>query len=63
VGSLVDQVLLFCFRYDPTTGRYSALTLNVVRVAGGLTVAVLVFGVTFMLRRERHRPDNSRGTA
>lgn len=63
VGSLVDQVLLFCFRYDPATGRYSALTLNVVRVAGGLTVAVLVFGVTFMLRRERHRPHDSRGTA
>lgn len=63
VGSLVDQVLLFCFHYDPATGRYSALTLNVVRVAGGLTVAALVFGVTFMLRRERHRPDNSRGTA
>lgn len=56
VGSLVDQVLLFCFRYDPATGRYSVLTLNLVRVAGSLTAAALLFGVVFMLRRERRHP-------
>ena len=31
IGSLVDQLLLFCFHYDPTTGRYSRVALNAVR--------------------------------
>lgn len=57
-GSLVDQVLLFCFHYDPATGRYSALTMNAVRAAGLVTVAVLALGVTLMLRRERHRSED-----
>jgi protein SCO1 len=57
-GSLVDQVLLFCFHYDPTTGRYSTLTMNAVRTAGLLTVLALALGVTLMLRRERHRSED-----
>ena len=52
IGSLVDQLLLFCFHYDPATGRYSRLALNAVRVGGVLTLAVLVAFVVLMLRRD-----------
>lgn len=53
IGTLVDQVLLFCFHYDPATGRYSVATLNAVRVGGVLTVAALVTFMLTALRRER----------
>jgi protein SCO1 len=55
IGSLVDQLLLFCFHYDPATGRYSRLALNAVRAGGVLTLAVLVAFVGLMLRRDAKR--------
>ena len=41
IGIAVDQVLLFCYHYDPATGRYGAWSLNAVRVGGVLTVLAL----------------------
>ncbi|MGH9380661.1 MAG: SCO family protein [Thermoanaerobaculia bacterium] len=41
LGSVVDQVLLYCFQYDPATGKYSAAVLNLVRAGGVLTLAAL----------------------
>jgi protein SCO1/2 len=55
IGSIVDQVLLFCFHYDPATGRYSALALGAVRVAGVATLLGLGAFIVVMLRRERPR--------
>lgn len=55
IGSLVDQLLLFCFHYDPTTGRYGALALGSIRAGGALTLLVLATFVGLMLRRERTR--------
>jgi protein SCO1 len=61
IGSLVDQLLLFCFHYDPATGRYSRVALNAVRAGGVLTLAALVGFVVLMLRRDaiRARRDAS----
>jgi protein SCO1/2 len=56
IGSLVDQVLLFCFHYDPATGRYSRLAIDAIRVGGALTLAALAGGIALMLRRDRARP-------
>lgn len=55
IGGVVDQVLLFCFHYDPATGRYSVATLNAVRAGGVLTVAALLLFLLTSLRRERAR--------
>ncbi|HEX4953320.1 MAG TPA: SCO family protein [Thermoanaerobaculia bacterium] len=63
IGSFTDHVQLFCFQYDPTTGRYSKATMNLVRLGGALTVIVLALYVTTMLRRERLRTRDSLGTA
>jgi protein SCO1 len=38
IGNAADQLLLYCYRYDPQTGRYSASIMSVVRILGGLTV-------------------------
>ncbi len=41
VGSLVEKVILFCYQYDPTTGKYSLVIIRVVQLASTLTVLVL----------------------
>ncbi len=56
IGSAVDQVLLFCFHYDPVTGKYGLVIMNVLRLAAVLTVALLAGFVLFWLRRERRLP-------
>jgi protein SCO1/2 len=55
IGSFVDQLLLFCFHYDPATGRYSRVALNAVRAGGVLTLAALGGFILVMLRRDRSR--------
>ena len=62
IGSPIDQVLLYCFHYDPVQGRYSAATLNVVRLAAILCVVGLGLMIALLLRRE-HRGPNPLGTA
>jgi protein SCO1/2 len=52
VGSLVDRLLLYCYHYDPATGRYGAIAMNVVRLGGVVTVALLGGFIWFMRRRE-----------
>jgi protein SCO1/2 len=58
VGNAVDQVLLYCYQYDPKAGRYSASILNLVRLGAGLTVLGLVgfiFGSSLRRRRAPRR--------
>jgi protein SCO1/2 len=54
IGTTVDQVLLYCFHYDPTTGKYGLVIMNVIRLAGLMTVVALGAFMFVMLRRERH---------
>lgn len=58
IGTPVDKVLLMCFHYDPSTGRYNFAVMNTVRVLGVATVAGLA---TFMFVSVRH--DRRRGAA
>jgi protein SCO1/2 len=53
IGNPVDTVLLYCYRYDPTRGRYAASVLRLVRLGGVLTVLGLAAFVLSSLRRER----------
>jgi protein SCO1/2 len=41
IGSTLDRILLYCFHYDATVGRYSAAATNIMRLAGALTVLLL----------------------
>jgi protein SCO1/2 len=56
IGSLVDQLLLFCYHYDPSTGKYSAAVMRLVRMAGALTAISIIFFVVMLFRRERRPP-------
>src|SRR5262245_7960674 len=53
IGSVADSFLLYCYHYDPMTGRYGLIIMRALRVAGVMTVLALGFFVAFMLRRER----------
>jgi protein SCO1 len=53
IGSVVDDVLLFCYHYDPTTGKYGASVMTLVRVAGVITLLAFAIFLTVTLRQER----------
>jgi protein SCO1/2 len=61
IGTPIDQVLLRCFHYDPTRGKYGFAILSVVRVLGTLTVVILGACVACWLRRERKRNRTAPG--
>ncbi len=52
IGSLADQLLLYCYHYDPVKGSYSFIAMNAMRVGGAVTVVVLVSFIVVAIRRE-----------
>ena len=54
IGSAVEELLLYCFHYDPTTGQYGLAVMRLVRLGGLLTVAA-VLGFVFVMRRREGR--------
>ena len=42
IGSPVDQLLLYCYHYDPATGKYGAAVMKVMRIAGVITLLGIV---------------------
>lgn len=63
IGTPVDRLLLYCYRYDPTTGKYGAVVMNMVRVGGVVTVLTLGGFLAIMLRHDRKRPAAGAGRA
>jgi protein SCO1 len=53
IGTPIDDFLLFCYHYDPTTGKYGAAIIRLVRLGGVATVLALVSFLAISLRRER----------
>jgi protein SCO1 len=52
IGSLVDQVLLVCYHYDPISGRYTPLVMNLMKAGGGVTVLLVGIGLFFLWRSD-----------
>jgi protein SCO1/2 len=53
IGTPVDRVLLYCFHYDPKSGKYGAVIINIVRLCGAATVAALAASIWLFARRNR----------
>ena len=53
IGTPVDKMLLFCFQYDPSTARYSATVLGIMRLMAVATVAGLLLMILVFRRRDR----------
>jgi protein SCO1/2 len=63
IGSVIDQTLLFCYHYDPSTGRYSLAIMSLVRIGGVLTLAGIGLSIGLTLRRQRRQAGAVRHTA
>jgi protein SCO1/2 len=53
IGTIVDQVLLFCYHYDPATGKYGAAAMNMLRGAAVLLILGMTTLITVLIRREK----------
>ena len=67
IGTVVDQVLLYCYHYDPDTGKYGAIINRVLQLAAGATVLILGTFLLVMFRmgpaievRRQEMPDGGR---
>ena len=56
IGTPVDQVLLFCYHYDPATGKYGLLISHVIQAGGALTVLIMGIGMLILFRGEHYAP-------
>jgi protein SCO1/2 len=56
ISSPVEKILLYCFHYDPSTGKYSLAILRLLRLAGMVTVAAIASFIVINLRREKRAP-------
>jgi len=63
IGTVVDQILLYCYHYNPATGRYGAVITRVLRLSGVATILILG-GLLFALFRidpqRRHKREKLR---
>ena len=55
VGSTLDQLILYCYHYDPTNRRYSPVAMNIMRVGGGATALILGISLGIFWIREWRR--------
>jgi protein SCO1 len=66
IGTVVDQVLLYCYHYDPDTGKYGAIISRVLQLSAGATVLILGTFLMVMFRMgpssaTKNRLSNGRG--
>jgi len=52
LGTVVEELLLYCFHYDPSSGRYGAVFMNIMRLGGVLTVGLVAGFIVLMRWRE-----------
>lgn len=52
IGSAIDQLLLLCYRYDPSQGKYTLAILNILRLSGIMTILALGTFLAVQFRRE-----------
>jgi len=61
IGTPVDAILLFCYHYDPMTGKYGIVIMNVIRTLGSATVIALGMLLFFLIRRDRQGAHSAAG--
>jgi protein SCO1/2 len=55
IGSPADYITLFCFHYDPTTGKYTLAITNLLKIGGCLTVVLLAGFIFMFIRTDKNR--------
>jgi protein SCO1/2 len=54
IGSAIDELLLYCYHYDPESGKYGVIVMNLVRLGGVLTLLAMGSFILMMRRRDAH---------
>ena len=54
VGSAIDELLLYCYHYDPESGTYGVVVMNLIRLGGVLTMLAMGTFIILMRRRDAH---------
>lgn len=62
IGQPSDRILLYCFHYDPATGKYALVVMNVLRLAALITLGALASFMIVMFRRD-YRAAHTQGGA
>jgi protein SCO1/2 len=60
IGSPVDKILLYCYHYDPLSGKYNVAVMNMIRAFSVATVVLMALGILYMLRREKEPKTGER---
>lgn len=66
IGTPVDQILLFCCRYNATSGKYDLIVSRVLAIAGAITIVILGGLLLVLFRagsKKNKREDSSRAAA
>jgi protein SCO1/2 len=50
IGTVVDEVLLYCYHYDPNTGRYGAVISRILQLSAAATVLILGLFMAVLIR-------------
>jgi protein SCO1/2 len=61
IGTPIDHLLLYCFQYDPSTARYSATILRIIRIGGLFTIFTIVAGILIFRRRDHALEPKAQG--
>jgi len=61
IGNLTDSVLLYCYHYDPRSGKYGAVVSNVLKLGGLATMLILGTFVLVMFRADRSAANRTVG--
>jgi protein SCO1 len=59
IGSPVDNILTYCYHYDPTTNTHSLIVARVVQLGGAVTLAMLGGFMFIMLRKDFQQNDQA----
>ena len=63
IGNITDAVLLYCYHYDPRTGKYGAIVANVLKIGALATMLILGAFMFVMFRADRHGAPKGLGRA
>ncbi|MDF3064561.1 MAG: hypothetical protein K0R38_162 [Polyangiaceae bacterium] len=55
VGSSLDRLVLYCFHYDSSEGRYAPIAARIMQLGGAVSLVVLAGFLTILIRRDKKR--------
>ncbi|MBA2338868.1 MAG: SCO family protein [Pyrinomonadaceae bacterium] len=62
IGSPVDRLLLYCYHYDPATGKYGARVMNILRLGGVIFLIGFAAMLFVLIRWKPHAGEMERPT-